>query len=650
MSISRLTTLVLVAFLIACPTLCAAQDDGFANYLQISYARGGSLSPEGSRLVYLDNGGGTYQVYLRDLTADQSAPPRQLTDFAEPVEFAVYLPTRERVLIGSSVGGNERTQLLLLDPATGEYEALTSAPEVIHRFGCFSRDGRYIAYAANARDQAHFDIYVMDMNTREARRVLTRDGYNDAESFSPDGKQLVVSSWESNYDNNLYLLDLGDGEMRLLTKHVGWATYEYPRFDRKGKHLWLTSNYSQNFNNPARIKLRNGKLRFERLINRETEALVLSEDPQRLAYVINDDGYSMLMLWDPKGWRELELPQIPRGVIRNLSISPDGTKLAFSLSSPTLPSSVFVVDIEARNLRMVSVPNFAGIDPTGFVEPELIKYQSADGKSVPAFLYVPPGVKADGSNPALIYAHGGPEGQERPDFGITFQYFLSRGYLIFAPNPRGSAGYGKLYIHADDKDKRPAAVADYAWGAKWLVENNWADQSKIGIYGGSYGGYVVMAMLAQFPQTCAAGVSFVGISNLVSFLQNTGAWRRAIREAEYGSLEFDLELLQRISPINKVELISSPLMVIQGANDPRVPQQEADQIVAALRARNVPVEYLLYADEGHGLAKRKNRLEAYPKMGAFFDLYLRGIQPEPEKQTEQNATDEDGEQPPATEQ
>jgi dipeptidyl aminopeptidase/acylaminoacyl peptidase len=263
----------------------------------------------------------------------------------------------------------------------------------------------------------------------------------------------------------------------------------------------------------------------------------------------------------------------------------------------------------------------AGIPADSFVAPELVFYPSFDGTTIPAYLYVPPGVTDDRSTPVLVYAHGGPEVQERPYFDAVFQYFLNAGYAVFAPNFRGSAGYGKTYADADNVEHRMDAVRDVFEGWWYLGERPWCDRFKMAIYGSSYGGFMVLSQLTQEPYHWAAGIDVVGIANFPTFLENTGPWRVSLREDEYGSLTEDRELLEAISPVNHIHSIRSPLMVIHGANDPRVPVSEADQIVEAARMilGEDKVVYLRYEDEGHGLSKMKNRLDAYPKMVAFLE-------------------------------
>jgi dipeptidyl aminopeptidase/acylaminoacyl peptidase len=285
---------------------------------------------------------------------------------------------------------------------------------------------------------------------------------------------------------------------------------------------------------------------------------------------------------------------------------------------------VWAWEPEQGTVRQLTHASRARIPDSAFVEPELVHYESFDELTIPAWLYMPPAdVRTGDKPPVIVYPHGGPESQSRPSFNAIFAYFLNRGYAIFAPNVRGSSGYGTRFMNLDNVRKRMDSVKDLAQGASWLRDSGKIDPKRMAIYGGSYGGFMVLAATTNYPDLYAAAVAVVGIANFVTFLEKTGAYRRAAREAEYGSLEHDSEFLESISPIHQVDTIQTPLMVVHGANDPRVPVGEAEQIVAALKARGVPVEYLRYDDEGHGLIKLANRLDAYPKMAAFLDRHLR---------------------------
>lgn len=306
--------------------------------------------------------------------------------------------------------------------------------------------------------------------------------------------------------------------------------------------------------------------------------------------------------------------------------------MAFTLATATQTRNVWVADLTAPQggtgaaipVRQVTAATQAGIPAQRLVEPQLIRYRTFDGRHIPAFLYAPPGARADGSNPAVVLVHGGPEAQVRPEFSAEVQYLTQSGYVVLTPNVRGSTGYGKAYAALDDVERRPDAVADVQEAAGWLVTSGWAHRQRIALMGGSYGGFIVLACLSAAPQIWAAGVDLYGIANFVTFLEQTHPGRRRHRETEYGNLAQDRPLLERLSPLNQVEQIAAPLLAVHGERDPRVPVQETEQIVHALRARGLAAEFIRFPDEGHGIVKLANRLRLYPAIAAFLDRHLKG--------------------------
>jgi len=361
----------------------------------------------------------------------------------------------------------------------------------------------------------------------------------------------------------------------------------------------------------------------------ETEWVVPSPKGRFVASALNVDGRSEVHLRDFSN-RITLLPKLPLGVVSQVEFAPDDSKLALVFDGPRFNPDVWVwnltgtpeqIEEQGKKLLRLTHSSRAGIAFAQLVEPELVRYKTFDDRMIPAWYYpAPQGARLP---PVIVYPHGGPESQTRPSFNPIFQFFLQHGYAILAPNVRGSSGYGTAYLNLDNTTKRMDSGGDLAHAAYWLRDEKKGDPKRLAVYGGSYGGFMVLAAVTHYPDLWAAGIDVVGIANFVTFLERTGAYRRGHREAEYGNLREHKEFLEKISPINHVDKIKCPMLVIHGANDPRVPIGEAEQIVAALKRREVPVEYLRYEDEGHGLAKLKNRLDAYPKMAAFLDRYLK---------------------------
>jgi dipeptidyl aminopeptidase/acylaminoacyl peptidase len=538
-------------------------------------------------------------------------------------------PQEDRLIFGRDVGGNERTQLFLLNGDGSGERRLTFDDGAMHVFGAWSADGGQIAFSANRRDRGRYDVYVQGLDAKEAEVVWQNDvpGILAPVSFSPDGSHLLVFFLHSNMNHDLYQVGLADGSIRHLTPHGGDVRYGQPVCATYGEAVYCLCDLDREYAGVVKIDLADLSTIPVAQPEAEVEHLALSWDGRHLVWGSNVDGAHNLTCQDLGPGETRRLGGLPSGVISPLSgdytspvFSPDDGLLAFSLSTPGRTSDIWVWDLETGDSRAVTRSSHAGIPTKSFVEPELIHYPTFDGRQIPAFFYRPR--EGGGRRPVVVYVHGGPEGQTRPLLYPIFQYLLSRGYAVLAPNVRGSIGYGKAYAHLDDVEKRMDSVADLAHAAYWLHQQPGVDSGRIAVYGGSYGGFMVLAALTTYPDLWSAGVDLVGISNFVTFLENTGPYRRSAREAEYGSLERDREFLTRISPIHHVDQIKAPLMVIHGANDPRVPLGEAEQIVDALRARGVPVEFLVYADEGHGLVKLENKLDAYPKVVAFLDRHM----------------------------
>jgi dipeptidyl aminopeptidase/acylaminoacyl peptidase len=285
--------------------------------------------------------------------------------------------------------------------------------------------------------------------------------------------------------------------------------------------------------------------------------------------------------------------------------------------------NVWVYDIRKNKLMQVTHSDRAGIAPASFVAPQLVHYKTFDGRQIPAWFYLPAGAQSDGSLPTIVYLHGGPESQTRADFNPIIQYFVNNGYAVLAPNVRGSTGYGKTYHHLDDVAKRMDSVRDAAMAVEYLKSSGYAHPQKMACMGGSYGGFMVLSLVTQYPDLWAAGVDLYGVANFISFFKHTGPYRRKHRASEYGNPDKDADFLRSISPIHRVDRITAPMMILQGATDPRVPQEESDQMVAALRQRGVPVEYIVFPDEGHGILKLNNRVRAYGAIVQFLDRYLK---------------------------
>ena len=602
----------------------------FERYLNVRMAYGASFSPDGRQLSFLTDITGVAEVWSVpvDMRLSSSAWPTQITFRGDRAMSAAFAPKSNRLLITGDVGGNERTQLYLVSADGATFDALTTQPEVMYLFGGWSPDNLYVSYSSNERDSRYFDVYERNIETGDVKLLFQHDGSNYAGEYSPDGQYMLILREEDNIHSQLLLLNHATQKVRTLTPETstGPSLYRDAAWSADRRGLYLRTNLHREFLTLAYLDLASNEMTYLSDTQWDIEHLALTHDGTKMALVTNEDGYSQLELFDVSaGWDErkpLLAPTLPRGVVFETVWSQDGSRLAITLITPDDSADIWVWDTREGVVVRATHSATGGIPHEAFVAPSLVRYPTFDEREVPAFLYMPK--EGEQRNlPVVVYVHGGPESQSRPEFNSVLQYLASRGYAVLVPNVRGSTGYGYEYQSLDDVRLRMDSVKDLQYAVRWLSESGIADPQRIAVFGGSYGGFMVLAAVTTYPDLWAAGVDIVGIANFVTFLENTGAWRRKQRESEYGSLENDRAYLEEISPIRSVDKITAPLFVVHGANDPRVPIGEAEQVVAALRKRNVPVEYLRFENEGHGIVKRANRLVVYPAIAQFLDEHVK---------------------------
>jgi dipeptidyl aminopeptidase/acylaminoacyl peptidase len=602
-------------------------------YLNVRSAHGASVAPDGDRLSFLMDTTGVPQVWTLDAPGEW---PEQRTFFDDRVTFASWSPERPELVVGRDRGGDERETLYRLDVTDGSITDLTEHPDAKHWFGGWRPDGEQFAFASNRRDHAVFDVYVQDRTATgsDAERVFEGEGWLSVGGWSPDGDRLLCTESHSSFDQDVYVLDVASGERRHLTPHEGTVRNLSAAWGPDGENVYLATDRQTDTLHLARIDLAtDDRSRVEAaddatgLADEEwnVDGVVVDEESRRLVYSRNVDGYTELgvgELVDPGRVDHFPTPDLPPSVAGGVSFGPDGDRFALTVTRSDDTANVYVVDVRTGDVERWTRASTAGIPRDSFVAPELVRYPTFDGRQIPAFFSLPATDTGHGETPVVVDVHGGPESQRRPSFGRVKQYLLSRGYAVFEPNVRGSTGYGKAYTHLDDVEKRMDAVADLKAGVDWLHDHPAVDPDRIAVMGASYGGFMTLAALTEYPDVWAAGVDVVGIANFVTFLENTGDWRRELREAEYGSLEDDREFLESISPVSHVEEITAPLFVLHGENDPRVPVSEAHRIVEGAREAGVPVRELVFEDEGHGFTKLENRIEAYAAVVEFLDTHL----------------------------
>lgn len=525
-------------------------------------------------------------------------------------------PEGPRVVVATDVDGNERWELAVLAGEGVPLRRLSDRPDRIHRPGAW-RDGHRYVFSSNERDARFFDLWEVDLDRPEPPRILrAEDALVDLRAA--DGDRLLLSRARTNLDSDL-LWRSGDREELLNPRTEEETVFDA---DLAGEAAYVASNPGREFS--ALFRYRPGGSTPERLREFDGDLETVAADARgaRLALVENDRGYGRLSVYD-LATAELRTVPTPRpGVVGAVAWSPTGETVYFGLSSPELGDRVFAAEPAGGPARAL-VPGVPRL-PAPAAAPTLGSFRAEDGLDVPYWEY-PSG--REPSVGTIVHVHGGPESQARPGYLPVLQFLRDEGFRIVAPNVRGSLGYGRTYVHLDDVRRRMDSVRDLRDLVAHLSARDRAAGVKPGPYGvmgGSYGGFMVLAAMTRYPELFGAGVDVVGISNLVTFLERTAAWRRPVREPEYGSLARDADFLRSISPLHSADRIRAPLLVVHGANDPRVPLFEAEQIVEALRRRQVPVELLRFDDEGHGLARRGNREAAYARAAEFLAEHLAG--------------------------
>lgn len=575
--------------------------------------------------VYLHDASGTNQLYAR-----RGKVTAQLTSYPDRISSYQLSPDGKRLVFLKDQGGDENDQLYLMSLPSGAVRPLTASPKVKHTLPAFDPKGERIAFTSTARNGKDFDLYVVPVAGEGLlAQAPTAELSGSYAVAAIEGDRVLLVESKSNVDQTLSLYDLGARKQTPLTAHQGDEHVTGARFSADRKAVYALSDRGSEFVRLVRIDVATGEQKAIYEQPFDLEQLVVDPTPrsegERLFVVVNQRGVERSVLLTVTGGATGSLvtarPTTLAGYTGTARFSLDGKSVLLGFEQPTAPSAVYAIEWSSgKAARLTEIP--AGAAGRRFVPAELQQWKTFDDRTIDYFWYAGVSAQPGRKLPVVLLIHGGPEGQSKVNFNPIVQYLASRGISVAEPNVRGSTGYGKSFTHLDDKEKREDSVRDIAELARALAQRPDVDSKRLAVYGGSYGGYMVLACLTLYPQVWAAGVDIVGIANYRTFLEQTAPYRRALREAEYGSLEQDGALLDRISPIHKVDRIAAPLFLVHGARDPRVPVGETKQIEAALKQRGLPVELLIYEDEGHGLAKRKNRLDAYPKVMQFLEARL----------------------------
>lgn len=587
---------------------------------------GSSFSPDGSKVLVSSDQSGVFNAYALPVAGGEAI---QLTRSTETVRTAGYFPHDERFLFLADQGGNELTHVYVRE-FDGSVRDLTPGEKVKAEFGAWAADDRSFFVITNERDPKHFDLYELAAEGYQKKLLFQNDGGYNVVGVSPDRRWIALDKPKTSVDSDIYLYDLTQKSLKHLTPHEGEASHDSGPFSPDGAWLYYRTNAGGEFQKLMRYELASG--RHEPVLAPEWDVMgaTFAKDGRYLAVWINNDARTEIRLFSMPAMQPVQLPQLPDAEIATVTFSPDSKKLAFYADSARSPANLHVYDLGTRELKALTRALDPSLDPNHLVDAQVVRFRARDGVIIPGLLYQPKGASARQPVPAVVWVHGGPGDQSRVGYRALIQYLVNHGYAVYAINNRGSSGYGKTFFSLDDRKHGDADLDDCVDSKKMLEATGWVDPNRIGILGGSYGGYMVLAALAYRPQEFPVGVDIFGVSNWVRTLESIPAWWESFRQVLYkelGDPAVDRDYLVKISPLFHAEKIVKPLIVLQGANDPRVLKVESDEIVAAVQKNGVPVEYVVFPDEGHGFTKKANQAKGYEAVLRFLDRHLKGGQP-----------------------
>jgi dipeptidyl aminopeptidase/acylaminoacyl peptidase len=592
-----------------------------ARMAKIGRASSPSFSPDGKRLAFVSDLSGLPQIWVVPV---EGGWPSLVTTDNDPVGTVMWSPTSDWLAYTLAPGGGMNTQVYVVRPDGTGQRRLTRGLKETNRLFMWTRDGRRLATGSNTRSASAIDAMLTDPTTGTSDTVVQNEAIASVDDVSRDGRRALVNRLVSRGDNNVYLVDLTTRRETLLTAHTGPGTF-FGKVAADGATVYLASNKDRDLLAFARVKIAaDGSAG-------PIEVVAERADAELDGFEVNEQGTIAALIWNAGGKSELAFvdlasgrmtmgPELPGELAGGLEFSPDGALLALTISGAAAPPDVWVLRMTTKQLRQVTRSPHAGVDLSQFTRPQLVRFKAHDGLELSGWLYRP--TQQRGRGAYVVSFHGGPEGQERPAFRSDYQALLAAGIGVFAPNVRGSSGFGKKFVNLDNGPLRFNGIKDIKACIDFLVSQGIADPKRIGITGGSYGGYMTLVGLTEYPELFAAGVNLFGMVNFFTFFEHTEPWMAAISTIEYGDPKTQANLLRTLSPLGKLDRIRSPLMVQHGANDTNVPVVEAEQVVNNLKQRGVPVEYILFPDEGHGWRKIPNRVRSTVALVEFFAKHL----------------------------
>lgn len=579
------------------------------------YAPALAYSPDGRQIAHVTNESGQFNLWT---IPTGGGDRRQLTHYTDNTVRALdWSSDGKKIVFTADANGDEFHQIYVMDATTGETFPLRHAEKTQHGSIAISHDCKWLVYAANDRAQGDVDAQLYSFATGEHKR-LTEGKLMYPGRWSPDDRYIPISDVRGNTDFDLLVYDMQSGELRMLVKPEAPAIVAPAAWSADSQWLYFVTNIGREFNGMARISVSGGAWEYVLTPDWDIERAVMLPKTDRMIYVVNENGASVLHGYDFAANRAFDVPKLPYGVVGAIVPNHDGSRLALTINRPVEAPNLYEIDLAAGTLTRLGQSMLGGIPEDSFVEPELVHFDTFDGRQIPAWLYRPRERVRPG--PALLSIHGGPESQERPTYAYNgfYQYLVSRGFTVLAPNIRGSTGYGISYQKLIHRDWGGAELKDIEHAAQYLQALDGVDPGRIAVFGGSFGGFATLSAVTRLPQYWAAGVDLVGPSNLVTFAKSVPPFWKRLMKQWVGDPDEDYAMLIERSPITYVKNVRAPMLIIQGANDPRVVKAESDQMVEQMRANGVRVKYYVDEAEGHGTTRRENMLKWYTMIAEFL--------------------------------
>ncbi|AQS38313.1 dipeptidyl aminopeptidase/acylaminoacyl peptidase [Shewanella psychrophila] len=586
---------------------------------------GSSFSADGESILIGSDKSGIFNLYKVNAVTGEQSPLTTFKDTTYPVS---WFPNDDRVLLTQDNGGNELYHLFVRE-LDGKIVDITPGEETRANFVNFTNDGKYFFATTNERDPKFMDLYRYDAKSYERELVFKNELGFDISEVSSDGHFVALSKTHTNRDSDTYLLDFRKriAKPSIISQHNDPANYNPMTFSADGSALYYSTDAKGEFSQVWQYDIATGEHSLAVKDDWNVSFVYFSESGRYRVSGVNADASTRISILDTQTGKALKLPELPDGDLRNVNFTKDEKNVAFYINSDTSPSNLFVWQLGTDSANQLTQALNPKINPDDLVASEVVRFKSFDDLEIPGLLFKPKTASADNKRPAVVFVHGGPGGQSRTGYSAMRQHLINHGYAVFAVNNRGSSGYGKTFFHLDDKNHGENDLQDIVYGKKYLETLDWVDKDKIGVMGGSYGGYMTAAALAFEPEEFKVGIDIFGVTNWVRTLDSIPPWWESFKKALYdemGDPATDGERHRAISPLFHAQNITKPLMVIQGANDPRVLKVESDELVEKVKQNGVPVEYVVFDDEGHGFRKKQNRITASEAYVKFLDTYLKG--------------------------